>query len=594
MLYIISIIILFTLILIVPKSKEKLNIIKTITITLIALFAYNTFICYILNFINIPITLISLSIVNFIISVLLICKIIKNKEIQKYEIIKRDIISTIVILSIIIITISINFSGISRIRYISMDCTNHYKAAREFSENTKLFNKETENSTTSKCFMPMGYVNVGILFKIFRQYIGTINLYKVYILFESTIYFLVGMMFYFCLQNKIKTKNQILVGIVLSIFYVIGYPFNALICGFHYLLLGILYFITIFDVIVNVIQTKKIEFKFIVTLLTLLNIGLIFSYALFCPFVYLAEFVYFIIKYKKDKNKKEIFLITIFSLILTGLMGCDIVLFQRINELGETGINIDGWIYKNTFSNIILFLPFVIYYIVKLIKEKGKIFEKSLIIFFVVFLSLLAIGTKLKLCSSYYFYKNYYILWFLIFYMASNVIIQFIEQGETKKYIANGFIAFYTFLFFIFILFIDTPIQTEETEENTRNLMEIYTFNKTNINIDIPYVYKEELELFEKLDNILEIDWKDSPSVLMIGEPPQQRWLQSLTGYYHSIYPDAITDIKKWNNGEYEYLIILEKREPYDILKKAIKIEDAELVYQNDVGKLYIKKRRVK
>ena len=113
MLYIISIIILFTLILIVPKSKEKLNIIKTITITLIALFAYNTFICYILNFINIPITLISLSIVNFIISVLLICKIIKSKEIQKYEIMKKDIVSTIVILSIIIITIFIYvFSGL--------------------------------------------------------------------------------------------------------------------------------------------------------------------------------------------------------------------------------------------------------------------------------------------------------------------------------------------------------------------------------------------------------------------------------------------------------------------------------------------------
>lgn len=593
MLYIISIMILFTLILIVPKSKEKLNLIKTITITLIALFAYNTFVCYILNFINIPITLISLSIVNFIISVLLICKIIKNKEIQKYEIIKKDIITTIVILAIIIITIFINFRGISRIRYISMDCANHYKAAREFSENTKLFNKETENSTTSKCFMPMGYVNVGILFKVFKPLIGIINLYKIYILFEAAIYFLIGMMFYFSLQNKIKTKNQILVGIILSIFFVIGYPFNALICGFHYLLLGILYFISIFDAIVNIIQTKKIEFKFVVILLTLLNIGLIFSYALFCPFVYLAEFLYFIIKYKKDKNKKEIFLITIFSLILTGLMGCDIVLFQRINEFGETGIEIDGWIYKNTFSNIILFLPFVIYYIVKLIKEKGKIFEKSLLISFIVFLSLLAIGIKIKLCSNYYFYKNYYILWFLIFYMASNVIIQFIEQGKIKKYIANGFIAFYTFLFITSILLIDTPIQLEENKSNETNVMEIYTFNKTNMNIDIPFVYKEELELFKKLDNILENNWKNSPSVLMIGEPPQQRWLQSLTGYYHSIYPDVITDVKKWNNGEYEYLIILEKREPYDILKAVIKTEEAELIYQNEGGKIYINRRRI-
>ena len=50
--------------------------------------------------------------------------------------------------------------------------------------------------------------------------------------------------------------------------------------------------------------------------------------------------------------------------------------------------------------------------------------------------------------------------------MASNVIIQFIEQGKIKKYIANGFIAFYTFLFITSILLIDTPIQLEENKLN--------------------------------------------------------------------------------------------------------------------------------
>ena len=55
MLYIISIILLFILIFIVPKTKEKLNLIKTIIITLIVFFAYNTFICYTLNFVNIQI-----------------------------------------------------------------------------------------------------------------------------------------------------------------------------------------------------------------------------------------------------------------------------------------------------------------------------------------------------------------------------------------------------------------------------------------------------------------------------------------------------------------------------------------------------------
>lgn len=375
----------------------------------------------------------------------------------------------------------------------------------------------------------------------------------------------------------------------MSLFYIIGYPFNALICGFHYLLLGILYFITIFYAITDIIENEKLEFKYTIILLTLLNIGLIFSYALFCPFIYLAEFVYFIIRYKKNRNKKEICIFTIFSLILTGLMGCDIVLLQRLNEFGTTGIEFEGWIYKNTISNIILFLPFAVYYMVKLIKEKNKLFEKSILFFFITFFFILVVGEKIELCSSYYLYKTYYILSFLVFYMTVNVISQMIEDGNIKKYIANIFVAFYTFLFLISILLIDTPIQIEESKENVSNMMEIYTFNKTNINISIPFVFKEELELFENLNKILENNWKDNSNILMISNPTQEKWLQALTGYYHSIYPNVVIDIEKWNNGDYKYLIILEKREPYQILKEKIETEHAELIYQNEGGKLYIR-----
>ena len=585
MLYTFSIIILFVAIILVKKKEEKINLIKTITITTITLFAYNTLVCYILNFINIPITLTNLAIINFIIASICIYKIIKSKQIQKYQIQKKDVLAVAIILITVSTTIIINFKGISRIRYMSMDSSNHYKAAREFSENAKLFNKEVENTTTSKCFMPMGYVNVGILFKIFRPLVGTINLYKIYILFESSIYFLIGMMFYFCIKDSLKTKNQFLIGIILSVFYTIGYPLNALICGFHYLLPGILYFMAIFYTITNILE--KINFKYTLILLMLLNTGLIFSYALFCPVVYLAEFIYFIIRYRKNRNKKEFLLFTIFALILTGLMGCDIVLYQRIQEFGKTGIETDGWIYQNSISNIILFLPFVLYYIVKLVKEKT--YEKTLIILFAIFFTILAIGTSLKLCSNYYFYKNYYILWFIILYIVSNVIANFLEQNNIKKYIANVFMAFYTFLFLVSIIFIDTHIQTQgKIKEN--NTMEIYTFNKTNMNVDTPFVFKEELELFEKLNNILENNWKDNPSVLMIATPTQEKWLHSLTGYYHSIYPNVATDIAKWNNGDFKYLVVLEKREPYEILKSKIKIEQAELIYQNEGGKIYIKK----
>ena len=589
MLYIISIILLFVLILIVPKSKEKLNLIKTIIITLVTFFAYNTFICYILNFVNIPITLLSLSIVNFIVSVLLICKIIKDKEIQKYEIKKRDIIACLALFIMILVCICINFRGLTRIRYISMDSVQHYKAAREFSENTTLFNKATENSSTSKSHMPMGYVNVGILFKVFRPLVGVVYLYKIYILFEATIYFLAGIMFYYCIEKLCKTKYQIIIGILFSIVYLIGYPLNSLISGFHYLLIGILYFTAILYVMKELIILEKINFLYSIIILSLLNIGLIFSYALFCPPIYLAEFAYFIYKYRKDKNKKHLILFIIITLILTGLMGCDIILYQRIKAMGETGIKLEGWIYKNDWSNIILFMPFTIYYIVKIAK-KENIFEKSLLVFFIIFFIVLAIGNKIGICSSYYFYKNSYILWMLILYTALKAIICLANKKNIYKDIINIFTIFYISLLIISILSKNTYIKTEgKTDENMSTIMEIFTLNLTNMKVDSSFISKQEIEAIKEADILIESKWKEKDLVLVLPNPTQSLWVKALTGYEDTDNSNIVQYINKWNNNEYKYLILLNKRQPYETVKEMLKLDDSKIMYQNEEATIYLR-----
>ena len=170
-LYVITLIILITLVILVEKSKEKIEIIKTLAITGVLILAYNCFAWYILNLANIPITLLNLSIVNLVVSLIILCKIIKDKTIQRYKVKKRNI--TIVMLMLLVLVTLIvtyqNFGKLTRIRYVSMDAREHYKAAREFSENEFLSNKAVENNTTSKELMPMGYTNAGIIFKIEQQ-----------------------------------------------------------------------------------------------------------------------------------------------------------------------------------------------------------------------------------------------------------------------------------------------------------------------------------------------------------------------------------------------------------------------------------------
>lgn len=551
-LYIFSILLVFVLAILVPKTKEKINLIKTIILTLICLFAYNTAICYILNFINISITLFSLSIVNLLINIVFLYKIIKNKEIQKYKIEKRDIVVCIVLSIIVIICICMNFKNLTKIRYISTDSLQHYKAAREFSENTTLFDKAEENSTTSKSHMPMGYVNVGILFKIFRPWIGVVSLYKIYILFEAFIYFLCGMMFYYCIEKICKTRNQFIVGILFSIVYLIGYPLNSLISGFHYLLIGILYFTTILYTMKEIIIKEKIKFIYSVIMLMFLNIGLIFSYALFCPVIYLAEFFYFIYKYKKDKNKKHFIIFVLLTLILTGLMGFDIILYQRFNEIGSTGISLEGWIYKNDWSNIILFLPFVGYYFIKIIKN-DNFFEKSLLLCFIIFFILLIIGKYTGICSSYYFYKNSYVLWILVLYTALKSLIYLINKGNTYKYIVNIFTAFYMFLLTISILFIDTHIyiyKEGKPKENLTKMMEIFTLNSTNMKLDTAFLSTQEIEAIKQFDNIIEGDWKVNDNILVLPSPTQTLWIKALTGYETENNPNIDIYINEWNNGQ--------------------------------------------
>lgn len=587
MLYLFSSMVLFVLVTLMPKSKEKLNIIKTIALELIIYFAYNTSVCYIFTLVNIPITLENLAIINIMIALIALYRIIKSKQRQSYEIRKRDVLATLLMLLVVIITIAINFSGISRIRYVSMDSFAHYKAAREFSENTTLFTKAVENTTTSKCFMPMGYVNVGILFKIARPYLGTILLYKLYIMFEAISYFLAGLIFYFCIERKIQTKSSYAIVVLFSIFYLIGYPLNALISGFHYLLLGILYIVAIFEVFTNELEEEKVNFVPTLILVTLLNIGIIFSYALFCPVIYMAEFLYVIKKYKRDKRKFISFVIC--SLLITGLMGCDISLFQRIKELGAVGIELDGWIYQNNFSNMILFVPFALYYGIK--AKPKKEFEKSILFFFILFFVVLFIGTKMKFCSNYYYYKCYYMLWFLMLYMSISGMLLLLNKNKITNNIVILFSIFYVFLFLLSIVFVETYIQFDiEVKQNRTNFMEVYTFNKTNMQMETPILSKEEIELYNKLEECLKHDWKNNPSILLIASTTQEKWLQSLSGYYHSIYPYIMNDIGKWNDGGYEYLLILEKRGAYEKIKEKINLEQTEIINQNQSGTLYKRK----
>lgn len=147
---------------------------------------------------------------------------------------------------------------------------------------------QTQNTETFPQMMPMAYVNVGILFKAFAPFIQEINLYKIFLLFDSIVFCFSALLFYYIIKNKIENRWHTVFAFFITVIYLLGYPLNNLLNGFYYLGIGCLVINGILYYMLNIDcdNQMKILIRF------LLNTGIIFSYSLFAPVIYLAMFFY--------------------------------------------------------------------------------------------------------------------------------------------------------------------------------------------------------------------------------------------------------------------------------------------------------------
>ena len=130
---------------------------------------------------------------------------------------------------------------------------------------------------------------------------------------------------------KKKANTWIKFGIIsiASIIYALGYPLNSMLTGFHYLQAGINLILLVW----LVIQENNVKSSYKMLSVTLINIGAILSYNLFAPFVYVAEFVYYIYENYKENGKlinKKLLKSTFITLILPGMLGLIYFVFPTI------------------------------------------------------------------------------------------------------------------------------------------------------------------------------------------------------------------------------------------------------------------------
>ncbi len=510
--YLISIVLLFLSIMLIKKVNRKINFIGSFLITIIAFICFQAIVAYCFDAIKIPITLLNMSIINIAVTVILwTIHCLKIRKFQSYTVKKYDILFLFILFVINIPILYKEFGLLENFRYISTDAVMHCQAAMTFSKSDFLLDSMTNWEAINPTFMIASYVNDGMLMKALVDWIGEFNLYKVYMFTDMSYYIMIGYLFYlFITSSKLCNKKiKYVLAYVVSILFMIGYPLNSIITGFHYFTLGILEFIAILYIIKTLYRDNNVIMCII---LFLLNTGIMLTYNMIAPIIYLTQFIYFVYKIKCYKERiftKENLLGLLFIFIIPGLIGTAFFflprVFGHIVLENQQQLWIDGYIYTNYWSNMVVFIPFVLYYIFHNTK-KNKI-DLETITFFVIaiFMLLLFIGKMLGYVSVYYFMKPYFLLNAILFFLLFYSICTIIDINKIGKSIAIIFTILYSMVLIINLLFINVgAYDFKKYHESGKTIFDIYNSNKaimkliqntfTEDRIDtLEYVYSNEL-----------------------------------------------------------------------------------------------------
>ncbi|HHV10260.1 MAG TPA: hypothetical protein GXX75_08295 [Clostridiales bacterium] len=584
MLYLISAVILIIALMIYPKSEKKHNILQWLPVVVIAYECWTCFLTGLMTIIHIDVNMYTVAICNIILSVFLIIRIFKCKIIQKYYIKIEDIVFFAIYICVIWLVWINRYTTDLLIRFETSDPGTHLKFAMDF------INNQAVNG------MYLGQVTNGLFIEGLFKFFSGAYVYKTFIIKYGINFFIAGLMFYAATIGYADKFYKKFIVYAVTMIYILGYPYNDMIFGFVYLQMTITIVSYLLLVTYFYLEAEKNNYIYMI-LISLGCLGVGIGYTLFAPITFIAILIVVIYKANKEKwligkrflHKEfikvglEIFLIpslfTIWFLIIQPLIEKDYISYA-------SSLNIEGYIYRNLYSDFLLFIVFSIYGIIVTLKNKKINLNSILLIlstFFYVFFYIMMIDKKV---STYYFYKINYLLWLLILVSFTIGILEMIDKE--KKFVIS-------YLVVILMLFTVRFTDFEQTYNaknvnyipfsDSESFFHIYTTNK------VLNERKSEVKIdLVNISNEVNKSYKDGRCVF-VGNWLECFWYEALTnqrfesGYVQKPVDKLMEEFYYGQSGK--YIVILKESEEY--LNNQSLFEKLEKVYENDYAIIGIK-----
>lgn len=521
---------------------------------------------------HIPVNLLSVGIADGILGCILWYWIVKKKRIQSYKFEKIDLLAFSVLLLAIGLFAYHRFGFDMHIHYQSIDLAQHLKVAMDI----------VSGQRVSAMFYA-GFHNA-LLIQLLAPFRDPTRYYQIYVFGDVLHLLLAGLMFYGVIRKYLKDNFLKLASIVIILIYINGYPVNSTIFGFTYLGMCVTVIGCTMVVVDSFIQDELSRWMGII-LISLCCLGIFECYVLFMPIMFFS--VFFCVLYKQKKLKKLVSMDTVKVCLGIFLVPTILGLYFTYNGIfGSGGITVkyaiaqEGGIYKDLFSNFVLLMPLALFGYYYLRKEK-----KNWIILYIFpmlacfMLALFGLGMSGRV-SSYYFYKNYYLLWLIVFVLAF-AGLTYVEK-KSRLLLTLGLLM-WLFVLLVGICGIESRIGNKNeryiTNHNSYAFCDIYIFNE-DAKRNVCY-YGGKVKLYQYA--MSELHDTDT-YVALAGSWADYYWMEAITNQRNN-------DFQYWDKGEdvffdnlnnIDYVIVLTDSDIYHSHAKYF--NNLEKVYENECG----------
>lgn len=587
-LYLISVLGLCSGFYLYKKSDRIFSAITWVFLTYILNMCFNVVTSGVLTLIHIPVTILSLAIINLGVAGYFWRHILLTKEKQNYQVVSADFFVIGLLLAFVFVYWGKMFGPAMKPAFYVPDGSAHYMEAMRVVRDRNVTD------------MYYHSINNAVWIEFLTPVIQAPHYYKAYLFSELINLFLSGLSLYCVIKTYAKDRFLRILSVVFPLIYVIGYPLNNTLFGFVYLGEGITVIAAV-AIILEFFCIEKISRNWGVALLCLGCCGIALCYILFAPALFIVIFIR-VLFYQK-KLDKIVCWRTVWMNLAIFLLPCVLAIvfayggiFATTEETVGGSIAAEGTIYRDLYSNFLPWLPFAGYGFYMLIKQKKN---RSIVLMsgaYLIQTIAFFIAAYTGAVSTYYFYKMHYLLWMFVFalaYLGVSLIpriarpfpvsalvcwgllfVMFITNADGRANSHNPFLAepkaaaFFNNLYNYNLIMVAADPGSEYCTKMEKDKLEL---------LDATYYYLNEHPEIKHEDFMAVAPWHDSYWVISVLDMEDQyfEWWPTPVNYVDKEY--------KKKMKEADYLVVFTDSEGYreygDVVAK-----NYNMLYSNNQG----------